>query len=124
MTAARKKRIYKEALGGSVSGYRTTPKADNDLVEGARWIRADNPQAARRFLDAAFDAFDRLAKFPESGPLARFKNRKLAAVRFCVLPPPFNRWLVFYQLRGGEMEVLRVVYGTQNWRGNPDAFFI
>lgn len=105
-------------------GYRTTPKADNDLVEGARWIRADNPQAARRFLDAAFDAFDRLAEFPESGPLARFKNRKLAAVRFCVLPPPFNRWLIFYQQHGGEVEILRVVYGTQNWRGNPDTFFI
>ena len=104
-----------------MSGYRTTPKADNDLVEGARWIRADNPQAARRFLDAAFD---RLAEFPESGPLARFKNRKLAAVRFCVLPPPFNRWLIFYQQHGGEVEILRVVYGTQNWRGNPDAFFI
>jgi plasmid stabilization system protein ParE len=107
-----------------VTGYRTLPKADEDLIDGARWIRADNPQAARRFLDAAFDAFERLSKFPESGPPARFKNRKLAAVRFCVLPPPFNRWLIFYQLRGGEVEIIRVVYGTQNWRGNPDAFFI
>ena len=107
-----------------MSGYRTTPKADDDLVEGARWIRADNPQAARRFLDAAFDAFDRLAEFPESGPPARFRNRRLAAVRFSVLPPPFNRWLVFYQLRGGEIEIIRVIYGTQNWRGKPGSFFI
>jgi plasmid stabilization system protein ParE len=107
-----------------VNGCRTTPKADGDLIEGARWIRADNPQAARCFLDAAFAAFDRLAEFPESGPLARFKNRKLAAVRFCVLPPPFNRWLIFYQQHGSEVEILRVVYGTQNWRGNPEAFFI
>jgi len=107
-----------------VSGCRTTPRAEEDLIEGARWIRADNPQAARRFLDAAFDAFDRLAEFPESGPLARFKNRKLAAVRFWVMPPPFNRWLIFYQQRGGEVEILRVVYGTQNWRGNPGSFFI
>jgi plasmid stabilization system protein ParE len=107
-----------------VNGYYTTPKADEDLIEGARWICADNPQAARRFLDAAFDAFDRLAEFPESSPLARFKNRKLAEVRFSVLPPPFNRWLVFYQLRGGEVEILRVIYSTQNWRGKTDAFFI
>ena len=107
-----------------MSGYRTTPKADEDLIEGARWIRADNPQAARRFLDVAFDAFDRLAEFPESGPLARFKNRKLATVRFSVLPPPFNRWLICYQLRGGEVEIIRVIYGTQNWRGKPDTFFI
>ena len=107
-----------------MNGYCTTPKADDDLIEGARWIRADNPQAARRFLDAAFDAFDRLAEFPESGPLAKLKNRQLAAVRFCVLPPPFNRWLIFYQLRGGEVEIIRVIYGTQNWRGKPDEFFI
>jgi plasmid stabilization system protein ParE len=107
-----------------VNGYCTTPKADDDLVEGARWIRADNPQAARSFLDAAFDAFDRLAEFPESGPPARFKNRRLAAVRFSVLPPPFNRWLIFYHPRGGEVEIIRVIYGTQNWRGKPDSFFI
>lgn len=107
-----------------MSGYRTRPRADEDLVEGSRWIRADNPLAARRFLDAAFAAFDRLAEFPESGPSARFKSRKLTAVRFSVLPPPFNRWLIFYQLPGGEVEILRVVYGTQNWRGNPDSFFI
>ena len=107
-----------------MSGYRTTPRADEDLIESARWIRADNPQVAGRFLDAAFGAFDRLAEFPESGPLARLKNRKLAGVRFCVLPPPFNRWLIFYQLAGRNVEILRVVYGTQNWRGNPNTFFI
>jgi plasmid stabilization system protein ParE len=107
-----------------VSGYCTTPKADEDLVEGARWIRADNLQAARRFLDATFDAFDRLAEFPESAPLASFKNRRLANVRFWVLPPPFNRWLVFYRSREGEVEILRGVYGSQNWRGNPASFFI
>ena len=107
-----------------MSGYRILPKADEDLIEGARWIRADNPQAARRFLDAGFAAFDRLAEFPESGPLARFKNRRLAGVRFCVLPPPFNRWLIFYLIRNDGIEIIRVVYGTQNWRGNPASFFI
>ena len=49
-----------------MTGYRTTPKADDDLLEGARWICADNPSAARRFLNAAFEAFDRLVRFPES----------------------------------------------------------
>jgi plasmid stabilization system protein ParE len=107
-----------------VSGYRTLPKADEDLVEGARWIRAGNPQAARRFLDAAFETFNRLAAFPESAPLARFKNRRLAGVRFCVMPPPFNRWLIFYRIARNEIEIIRVIYGTQNWRGNPESFFI
>ncbi len=107
-----------------MNGYRTTPKADDDLIEGARWIRADNPQAAHRFLDAAFAAFDRLAEFPESGPLAKLKKRKLAAIRFCVLPPPFNRWVIFYRLSADEIEIVRVIYGTQNWRGKTESFFI
>ena len=77
-----------------------------------------------RFLEVAFDAFARLTQFPESGPLARFKNRKLAGIRFSVLPPPFNRWLIFYQLRSGEIEIIRVIYGTQNWREAPGAFFL
>ena len=106
-----------------MSDYHTLPKADDDLIAGARWIRADNPQAARRFLDAAFDTFDRLADFPESGPLARFKSRRLAGIRFCVLPPPFNRWVIFYRIENREVEIIRVIYGTQNWRGNPASFF-
>jgi plasmid stabilization system protein ParE len=107
-----------------VTGYRTLPKADEDLIEGAKWIQVDNPEAARRFLDAAFAAFDRLAEFPESGPLARLRNRRLVHVRFCVLPPPFNRWLIFYRINKKEIEILRVIYGTQNWRTNPGSFFV
>jgi plasmid stabilization system protein ParE len=107
-----------------VKCYRTTPKADEDLIEGARWIRADNPQAARRFLDAAFEAFGRLVEFPESGPVASFRSRRLTNIRFWVLPPPFNCWLVFYRSCGDEVEILRVLFGTQNWRGKPTSFFI
>ncbi len=107
-----------------MNGYRTSPKADDDLVAGARWILADNPAAARKFLDTSFEAFDRLARFPESGPLARVRHRRLGGVRFSVMPPPFNRWLIFYRVIAGEVEVLRVIYGTQNWRDHPASFFI
>jgi plasmid stabilization system protein ParE len=104
--------------------YSTRPKADDDLVQGARWIGLDNPAAARKFLDVAFECFDRLSAFPMSGPLARFKHRRLRTVRFSVMPPPFNRWLIFYHPRGSGIEILRVLYGTQNWRGTPGSFFI
>lgn len=107
-----------------MSGYRTTPKADEDLIASACWVRADNPVAARRFLDAAFVTFDRIAAFPEFCPRARLQHRRLAHVRFCVMPPPFNRWLIFYQAVEAEVEILRVIYGTQNWRGNPASFFV
>ena len=107
-----------------MKGYRTRPKADQDLVASARWISADNPDAARRFLDAAFEAFERLAAFPDSGPPARLKPRQLAGVRFSVMPPPFNRWLIFYRRLASEIEIVRVIYGTQNWRSSPASFFI
>ena len=97
-----------------MSGYLTTPRAEEDLIAGARWIRADNPQAARRFLDAAFQTFDRLAEYPEFGPQARLKHRKLTGIRFCVMPPPFNRWLIFYRIKASQVEIIRVLYGTQN----------
>lgn len=107
-----------------MTSYRITARADDDLVTSARWILAENPPAARRFLDAAFTSFERIAAFPEFCPRARLKHRRLTKVHFCVMPPPFNRWLIFYHLPGGEMEVLRVIYGTQNWRGNSASFFV
>ena len=50
--------------------------------------------------------------------------RRLVGVRFCVLPPPFSRWVIFYLIINDDVEILRVIYGTQNWRGNPASFFI
>ena len=106
-----------------MSGYRTTHRAGDDLIAGARWILAENPQVARRFLDAAFATFDRIAAFPGFCSQARLKHRRLAKVRFCVMPPPFNRWLIFHHWIGAEVKILRGICGTQNSRGNPASFF-
>src|ERR1700733_12525819 len=93
-----------------------SPETDEDLIAARNFIAADNKAAARDFLDAAFEAFDRLAQFPEMGPLARFKHRRLKGMRFFVLAPPFNRWLIFYQIGGEEVEIKRVLYGSVNWQ--------
>ena len=77
--------------------WQASPEAEEDLIAARDFIAADNEQAARDFLDATFETFDRLAQFPEIGPLARFKHRALKGVRFFVLTPPFNRWLIFYK---------------------------
>jgi plasmid stabilization system protein ParE len=93
----------------------TTPEADEDLIRGREWIEADNPEAAQRFLAAARECFEHLCDHPESGPLARLKDKEIEGIRFMVIAPPFNRWVVFYRVR--------VLYGTQNWRGEPRRFF-
>ncbi|MEI6197485.1 MAG: type II toxin-antitoxin system RelE/ParE family toxin, partial [Verrucomicrobiota bacterium] len=77
--------------------WQASPQTDEDLIAARDFIAADNQPAALDFLDAAFEAFDRLSQFPEMGPPARFKHRALNAVRFLVLPPAFNHWLILYQ---------------------------
>jgi plasmid stabilization system protein ParE len=103
--------------------WHASPETDEDLITARDFIAADNEQSARDFLDAAFEAFDRLAQFPEIGPLARFKHRGLKGVRFFVLPPPFNRWLIFYKPADKRLEIMRVLYGNVNWRQEPERFF-
>ena len=103
--------------------WRASPETDEDLIAARDFIAADNEKAARDFLDAAFEAFDRLAQFPEMGPQARFKPRALEDVRFFVMAPPFNRWLIFYQPGSKGVEIKRVLYGNVNWRQEPERFF-
>ena len=100
----------------------TRPEADADLIRGREWIEADNPKAAQEFLRTARECFDRLAQFPELGVEAKLKGRAFATVRFLVLDPPFNRWIVFYRVTN-LVEIIRVLYGTQNWRKEPKRFF-
>jgi plasmid stabilization system protein ParE len=100
----------------------TTPEADADLIRGRKWIEADHPEAAQRFLATARECFDRLGQLPELGPLARLKGEEFKGLRFLVLDPPFNKWIVFYRVRR-IVEILRVLYGTQDWRGEPKRFF-
>lgn len=102
--------------------YVAKPQVDEDLIRDARWIEQDNPDAAERFLEASFEGFEFLARVPEAGVRARFKDERLKDVRFWVLPPPFNKWLVFYRIESDAVSILRVLYGAQNWRREPETF--
>jgi len=101
----------------------TSPQTDEDLISARDFIAADNEAAALDYLDAAFEAFELLSKFPEMGLPARLKNRSLKNVRYFVLTPPFNRWLIFYQSSGSGVEIRRVLYGNVNWKQKPARFF-
>ena len=103
--------------------WRASPETDEDLIAARDFIAADNEQSARDFLDAVFETFERLAQFPQMGPPARFKHPALRRMRFFVLAPPFNRWLIFYKTSGQCVEIQRVLYGNVNWRQEPERFF-
>lgn len=98
------------------------PQVDEDLIAGRDFILPDNDRAALAFLDAAFALFGRLAQFPEMGARARLKDRRLRKLRYFVMPPPFNRWLIIYEPRPDGVEIFRVIYGTMNWKQSPELF--
>jgi plasmid stabilization system protein ParE len=101
--------------------WATTPAADADLIQGREWIEADNPEAAQIFLKAARECFDRLDQFPKLGAETKIKVPPSRTIRFMVLSPPFNRWIVFYRVTR-QVEIIRVLYGTQNWQRQPKRF--
>ncbi len=103
--------------------WKASPETDEDLIGSRDFIAADNEQSAVDFLDAAFETFDLLAQFPEMGSLAHFRHPSLQGVRYFVLPPPFNRWLIFYRSTDEGVEIQRVLYGNINWRQEPERFF-
>lgn len=100
-----------------------SPQTDDDLVAARDFIGADNERSARDFLDAAFETFNLLAQFPQMGPLAKFSDPTLKGMRYFVLPPPFGRWLIFYQLHAERVDIRRVLYGNINWKKEPERFF-
>ena len=102
--------------------WATTEQADADLIHGREWIEADNSAAAQSLLATANECFDRLGLFPEMGAAIKSRAKKLAGLRFMVLSPPYNRWIVFYRVTT-QIEIVRVLYGGSNWRQSPELFF-
>ena len=45
--------------------WQASEKTDDDLIAARDFIAADNERAALDFLDAAFETFEQLSKFPE-----------------------------------------------------------
>ena len=103
--------------------WQASPEVDDDLIEGRDYIRGDNDVAARAFLNTAFETFDLLGDFPEMGPHARLRSKKFPDLRFFVMSPPFNRWIVFYRVTDYGVEIIRVLHGSTNWRQEPKRFF-
>jgi plasmid stabilization system protein ParE len=103
--------------------WQAAPELDEDLIEGRDYIRGDNEVAAREFLIAAFELFELLAQFPAMGAQARFRSKKLRDLRFLVMPPPFNKWIVFFRMTNYGVGIMRVLHGSVNWRQQPGRFF-
>src|SRR5947208_7397332 len=92
---------------------RKSPKARRDLAEIAAYIAFDNPSAADRFLIAAEDAFDKLARIPGMGALREFSDPKLKDLRSWPIKR-FRNYLIFYRPVKDGIEIVRVLHGARD----------
>jgi addiction module RelE/StbE family toxin len=83
------------------------PSARRDLRNLRAYIEADRPRTARAVVLRILDATDALGAFPERGRRGQVpETRELVVPR---LP-----YVVVYWIRGGRVEVLRVLHGAQD----------
>jgi len=84
-----------------------------DLLDQARYIARDNPDAARRFLLAAEDTFADILANPQIGRVRRLKNPLFHDLRQWPVKG-FKNYLVYYQVSDEEITVLRVMHSARD----------
>ena len=94
--------------------WKTRLTADQDVNDIADYIRADNIDAAIRFITTVREAYDLLAEFPRAGPLRQARSTRLAELRCWPLGGRFANYLILYMERDFGVEILRVVHGARD----------
>ncbi len=86
-------------------------RAVNDLAALRRHIGKDNPDAASRISVRLLEAVARLAQHPAMGRPGRVPGTRELVI-------PGTPYIVPYRVRGGKLEILRVLHATQRWPGS------
>ncbi|NJN38450.1 MAG: type II toxin-antitoxin system RelE/ParE family toxin [Acaryochloridaceae cyanobacterium CSU_3_4] len=87
--------------------YRFTQTARKDLKAITNYIAEQNLPAARHFADEVFQKCQTLAQFPEMG---RLWNDLIPPLRSF----PVDRYLIFYRLVPGGIQIMRIVSGYRD----------
>ncbi len=87
--------------------------AERDLADQVEYIARERPAAARRYLLALKNSFKRLVENPEVGALHTFGNPKLRGLRMWPVPG-FPKFLIFYRVTKGRVEVIRILHGARD----------
>lgn len=87
---------------------RWTRRADCDLNSVADYIADDNPQAAARVVLRIVEAVGHLSEHPHLGRPGRVPDTRELVVKD-------TPYVVPYRVRGGELEILRVLHGSMRW---------
>ena len=87
--------------------------ARSDLAEHAAIIAREDPVAAERFLQAAEQTFESLARMPHLGRRRGFSNPLLKGIRSWRIRG-FPKILIFYKTVDAGIEVIRVLHGARD----------
>ena len=90
------------------------PQANADLIEIADYIDTDNPEAAKRFLDAAEAALAQLAALPSIGQTVPFSSPITQGMRVWRVEG-FEQYLIFYRPAESGLEVVRVLHTARDF---------
>ncbi|WP_342152104.1 type II toxin-antitoxin system RelE/ParE family toxin [Methylorubrum sp. SB2] len=80
-----------------------------DLEAIGDYIARDNPRRAVSFVDELVACAERIADAPEGFPLIERDRRRGIRKRV------HKSYLIFYRVRGDEIEILHVLNGAQDW---------
>ena len=93
--------------------YILDPCVEDELWGIWYFIAQDNPGAATRVIDAAYETFKKLSVNPGLGRPQRFKNPKLRDVRSKRVIG-FENYLIFYRRVADGIQVIHVYHGARD----------
>ena len=89
------------------------PCVESELWAIWKFIAQDNPDAARRVIEAAHATFKNLAATPGLGRPHKFRNPQLKATRSW-RAAGFDNYLIFYRPIPEGVQVLHVYHGARD----------
>ena len=88
-------------------------RAEADLSEAYLYIGADSPESAERLLDAVEAAVALLLQNPLAGSPREFPSSRALSIRSWT-PHGFPNHLVFYAIRGANIEIIRFLNAARD----------
>lgn len=96
-----------------MANFILAPEVEGELLAIADYLAEHNPDAADRFIDAAYETFTKLAAFPGIGRQRRFRHARLQHVRSFRVNG-FDEYLIFYGPLPDGIEVYHVFHGARD----------
>jgi toxin ParE1/3/4 len=89
-------------------------RARRDILSNAEYLdEHGGEETAQRFLDAAQNTFEALAKMPKLGVLCAFRSSSLRRIRRWPVKG-FENWLIFYLPRRDGVEIVHLIHGSRD----------